>query len=392
MKNFYVLTIIFLLSSCQTLSSIQETLGLVQEDPNAPVKLDENYESFLDDNWKKNVDKPLLNLNLFNENIESNLFFDINAGTIFNLNEKQIELIDIETGQLTEVFDLETDRIISGVSVGYNSFLYVDADGVVYAHDSNTGDLKWTKELEDVVLSKILITSTLVFLQTSSDVLYGMDLQTGETRWQKQAQAPLLSIRGTASPITYEGLIFTSFSNGRLAAIRALDGIQLWEKPISRLKGSTELEKLMDGDSNAIAVNEDVFASNYNGSLTRFNIRSGDKIFSVDHSTSKSIIFYKGSIISINTDEEIVGFNASNGIESWRSQKFKNRGLTNLILNDDKIYFGDFEGYIHQLDAETGMIAGLTKTDLKSISQIATFSDKLFVQDEDGSIARFSLK
>ena len=129
---------------------------------------------------EKNVDKPLLNLNLFNENIESNLFFDINAGTIYNLNEKQIELIDIETGQLTEVFDLETDRIISGVSVGYNSFLYVDADGVVYAHDSNSGDLKWTKELEDVVLSKILITSTLVFLQTSSDVLYGMDLQTGK--------------------------------------------------------------------------------------------------------------------------------------------------------------------------------------------------------------------
>ena len=81
-------------------------------------------------------------------------------------------------------------------------FFYVDADGVVYAHDFNSGDLKWTKELEDVVLSKILITSTLVFLQTSSDVLYGMDLQTGETRWQKQAQAPLLSIRGTASPIT----------------------------------------------------------------------------------------------------------------------------------------------------------------------------------------------
>ena len=98
MKNFYVLTIIFLLSSCQTLSSIQETLGLVQEDPNAPVKLDENYESFLDVNWKKNVDKPLLNLNLFIENIESNLFFDINAGTIYNLNEKQIELFEIVEG------------------------------------------------------------------------------------------------------------------------------------------------------------------------------------------------------------------------------------------------------------------------------------------------------
>ena len=392
MKNFYVLTIIFLLSSCQTLSSIQETLGLVQEDPNAPVKLDENYESFLDVNWKKNVDKPLLNLNLFNENIESNLFFDINAGTIYNLNEKQIELIDIETGQLTEVFDLETDRIISGVSVGYNSFLYVDADGIFYAHDSTSGELTWTKALEDVVLSKMLITSTLVFVQTSSDILYGLDLQTGEIKWSKKAQSPLLSVRGTASPIIYEGLVFTSFSNGRLAAVRASDGIQLWEKPISRLKGSTELEKLMDGDSNAITVGEDVFASNYNGSLTRFNIRSGEKIFSVDHSTSKSILFSNGLIISINSDEEIIGFNASNGTVSWRSQKFKNRGLTDLILNDDKIYFGDFEGYIHELDSETGMITGLTKTNLESISQIGIFSNKLFAQDIDGTISGFSLK
>ena len=392
MKNFYLLSFIFMLSSCQTLSSIQETLGFVEEDPNAPMKLDENYESFLDISWQKKIEKPLLDLSFFGENIESNKFFDINAGTIYNLNEKQLELINTDTGQLSKVFELETDRIISGVSVGYNSLFYVDADGIVYAHDANSGNLKWTKELEDVVLSRILITSTQAFLQTSSDILYGMDLQTGEIKWQKQAQAPLLSIRGTASPIIYEGLIFTSFSNGRLAAVRAVDGIQLWEKPISRLKGSTELEKLMDGDSNAITVNEEVFVANYNGSLTRFNIRSGDKVFSVDHSTSKPILFNKGKILSINTEEEIIGFNASNGTETWRSKKFKNRGLTNLILNDEKIYFGDFEGYIHELDADTGMITGLTKTNLKSISQVAVFSDKLFAQDIDGSIVGFNLK
>ena len=92
----------------------------------------------------------------------------------------------------------------------------------------------------------------------------------------------------------YEGLIFTSFSNGRLAAVRAIDGIQLWEKPISRLKGSTELEKLMDGDSNVVTIGEDVFVANYNGSLTRFNIRTGEKIYSVDHSTSKPIAFSNG--------------------------------------------------------------------------------------------------
>jgi len=384
MNHLLKLISILFLASCQT-------LGLVQEDPNGPVKLDLNYESFMTESWLNKAETSLINFDFFSENIESEIFFDLNGTTIFIINDDQLNLIDYDSGVTEKTFILETKRIISGISVGYNTFLYTDADGVVYAHDLISGDLKWTKELEDVVLSEILITSTGVFIQTSSDVLYGLDLQNGETQWSKKAQAPLLSIRGTAKPVIFEGLIFTSFSNGRLAAVRALDGIQLWEKPISRLKGSTELEKLMDADSVAIPINEDVFAANYNGSLTRFNIRGGDKIFSVDHSTLKPIVLHNNTIISINTDEEILGFNAINGTEIWRSQKFKNRSITDLVLYDDQIYFGDFEGYIHKINPENGMITGLTKSNLKAIQQISIYSDKLIAQDKDGSVSGFDL-
>ena len=384
MKQILKIISIFILASCQT-------LGFNQEDPNGPVKLDLNYESFMTESWTNKAEIPLINFNFFDENIESEMFFDLNGTTVFAVNKNQLVLTNYDSGQILKNFELETSRIISGVSVGYNTFLYADADGIIYAHDSNSGELKWTKALEDVVLSEILITSTAVYVQTSSDVLYGLDLQNGETQWSKKAQAPLLSIRGTASPITFEGLIFTSFSNGRLAAVREVDGIQLWEKPISRLKGSTELEKLMDADSKAVPINEDIFVANYNGSLTRFNIRNGEKVFSVDHSTLKPIILYKSTIASINTDQEIIGFNAINGTEIWRSQKFKNRDITDLILYDDKLYFGDFEGYIHEINPENGMITGLVKTELKSIKQIAIYSDKLIVQDTDGSISGFDL-
>ena len=384
MKLVFKIIPILLLASCQT-------LGLVQEDPNGPVKLDLNYESFMSESWNKKAETSLINLDFFSENIESELFFDLNGTTVFVIKDQQLDLIDYETGEVNRSFNLETDRVISGISVGYNTFLYADADGVIYAHDSNSGDLKWTIALEDVVLSEMLVTSTEVFVQTSSDVLYGLDLQNGEIQWSKKAQAPLLSIRGTATPVIFEGLIFTSFSNGRLAAVRAIDGIQLWEKPISRLKGSTELEKLMDADSVAIPVNEDVFAANYNGSLTRFNIRGGDKVFSVDHSTLKPIILHRNTIVSINTDEEILGFNATNGTEIWRSQKFKNRDITDLVLYDDKVYFGDLEGYIHEIDPVTGMISGLTETNLKSIKQIVIYSDKLVAQDVEGSVSAFDL-
>ena len=384
MKQILKIISIFILASCQT-------LGFTQEDPNGPVKLDLNYESFMTESWTNKAEIPLINFNFFDENIESEMFFDLNGTTVFAVNKNQLVLTNYDSGQILKNFELETSRIISGVSVGYNTFLYADADGIIYAHDLNSGELKWTKALEDVVLSEILITSTAVYVQTSSDVLYGLDLQNGETQWSKKAQAPLLSIRGTASPITFEGLIFTSFSNGRLAAVREVDGIQLWEKPISRLKGSTELEKLMDADSKAVPINEDIFVANYNGSLTRFNIRNGEKVFSVDHSTLKPIILHKSTITSINTDQEIIGFNAINGTEIWRSQKFKNRDITDLVLHDNRLYFGDFEGYIHEINPENGMITGLVKTELKSIKQIAIYSDKLIVQDTDGSISGFDL-
>ena len=179
MKQILKIISIFILASCQT-------LGFTQEDPNAPVKLDLNYESFMTESWTNKAEIPLINFNFFDENIESEMFFDLNGTTVFAVNKNQLVLTNYDSGQILESFELETSRIISGVSVGYNTFLYADADGIIYAHDSNSGELKWTKALEDVVLSEILITSTAVYVQTSSDVLYGLDLQNGETQWSKK--------------------------------------------------------------------------------------------------------------------------------------------------------------------------------------------------------------
>ena len=81
-------------------------------------------------------------------------------------------------------------------------------------------------------------------------------------------------------------------------------------KTISRIKGSTELEKLMDADSPAIAFDEFVYAANYNGSLTRFNIRGGEKLFSVDLSTTKPIKQFRDMVLAVNVDDEIIAFDA----------------------------------------------------------------------------------
>ena len=392
MKKIILLLTLIFLASCQTLSTLGETFQLIEEDPRAPTELDINYDSFLIDKWSKEIITPIIELEFFQEKIRPNLFFDITGRKLYLLSEGNLNVIDIDSGNLGDILPLESSKIMSGVTVGYNSYVYSDNEGNFYAHNLNSGALKWKKELRDIVISRALITSKNLFVQTSSDVLYAFDLQNGEQVWSKKAQAPLLSIRGTSTPIFFEGIIFATFSNGRLAAIRAADGIQLWEKPISVIKGSTELEKLMDSDSPAVAFNEIVYAANYNGSLTRFNIRGGEKVFSVDLSTSKPFLLYKDSIISVNSDDEIIAFDAINGSEIWRNSRFKFRELTAPTLYDDYLYFGDIEGYLHRIDVTTGEIVGLQQTKLKAVSQIEAFANKLIVQDSAGSISVFQLK
>ena len=392
MKKIILLSALIFLASCQTLSTLGETFQLIEEDPRAPTELDTNYDSFLDQKWSKDVITPIIELGFFEEKIRPNKFFDVSGGKVHVIDEGNLRIFDATSGGLRDVLPLENDKIMSGITVGYNSYVYSDNEGNLYVHNLSSGELKWKKELRDIVISKALITPKNLFVQTSSDVLYAFDLQNGEQAWSKKAQAPFLSIRGTSSPIFFEGLIFANFSNGRLAAIRATDGIQLWEKPISVIKGSTELEKLMDSDSPAIAFNDIVFAANYNGSLTRFNIRGGEKVFSVDLSTSKPFILYKDTIIAVNSDDEIIAFDAINGSESWKNSKYKFRRITAPALYDDYIYFGDVEGYLHKVDPATGEIVGLQATNLKSVSQIEAFANKLIVQDSAGSVSAFELK
>ena len=392
MKKLILTLSLILLASCQTLSNLGITFQLIEEDPRAPTELNTEYDNFLNKKWSKEEVTPIINLGFFEENIKPNIFFDISGNNVYSINKNNLRVFESESGKLKNQLPLESDKIMSGITIGYNSYIYSDNEGNLYVHNLISGELKWKKALRDIVISKALITSKNLFVQTSSDVLYAFDLQNGDQIWSKKAQAPLLSIRGTSSPVYFEGLIFANFSNGRLAAIRATDGIQLWEKPISTIKGTIELEKLMDSDSPAIAFNDIVFAANYNGSLTRFNIRGGEKVFSVDLSTSKPFALYKDKIIAVSSDDEIIAFDAINGSEIWKNSKFKFRGLTPPTIYDNFLYFGDIEGYLHKLNPETGDIIGLEETKLNAVTQIEAYANKLFAQDVAGSVYVFEIK
>ena len=185
MKKIQIIITLIFLTSCQTLNNLGITFQLIEEDLRAPTELD-TITTILEIAWSKEVVRPIIELSFLEEKIRPNIFFDLSGGNLYSLNQENLRVFELSSGKLKNVLPTESDKIMSGITVGYNSYIYSDNEGTLYVHNLSSGDLKWKKELKDLVISKVLITSKNVFVQTSSDVLYAFDLQAGEQVWSKK--------------------------------------------------------------------------------------------------------------------------------------------------------------------------------------------------------------
>ena len=144
-------------------------------------------------------------------------------------------------------------------------------------------------------------------------------------------------------------------------------------------------------DTTPIAFDDSIYVANYNGSLTRFDIRTGDKIFSVDFSTSKDLILFRDLLIGVSNDDEIIAFDAINGSTRWKNDNFMFRDLTTLSLLDGDLYFGDLDGFLHLVDADSGETKGINRTSLGAINQVSTNNNSLAATDISGKLKLFEI-
>ena len=62
---------------------------------------------------------------------------------LYALSEGNLNVFDMDSGKLRDTLPLENEKIMSGVTVGYNSYVYSDNEGNLYIHNLNSGELKW---------------------------------------------------------------------------------------------------------------------------------------------------------------------------------------------------------------------------------------------------------
>ncbi len=371
-KNLIVLCSIFIISSCSSMDGLRFWKS-DEIDPDEPKELVafSNQKNIVIE-WKNSFKGENEIGNFLPDFSAQNLFFSDASGNVSSINAS--------TGDRN--WSIELNFLASGTSAGFGLVVVSDIDGNVIAVDQNDGSKLWSTNVKGEVLSKVAIDAKVVVVKTGSGELLGLDRENGEILWSYRSKLPLLTVRGSSSPVIVDDLVYVSFDNGRLGVFELNSGFQVWDGAISYVKGVSELENLIDSDSSPVVDGGLIYTTNYQGNLNIFDTAQKRSVWSYETSSFYSPIVSRGMLTIVEANSGLRSFALKTLQESWTNEDYINRDLSNAVSYKGSLVVGDFEGYVHVIDTLNGKTIGRKKISRKPIKSILSRSDSLYIIDE----------
>jgi outer membrane protein assembly factor BamB len=164
------------------------------------------------------------------------------------------------------------------------------------------------------------------------------------------------------------------------------------ELPVTLNEGKSELERIVDVDGRSIIVNNLLVAASYQGNISAINLRDGRPTWQEEISTVKDLTSNGNRIVAVDEKSLIKAFGAATGARIWDQEDLKLRKLTSPVSIRNLIAVGDFEGYIHLLNAQSGNFEGRKKVSRNAITEIISTGNFLLVADSAGRVQKFSVE
>jgi outer membrane protein assembly factor BamB len=374
MKYNYLFITIFFVTSCSTVPSFGLFDNDIDPDEPAILKNIEDEKAKLKINWSKKYKGENLLGNFSPSFSSKSLFFGDQEGNIDSLNAK--------SGDSLWSFK-HNKEITSGISAGFGSIIFADEDGEIINLNQSDGTLIWKKNIKTEVLTAMPITAKYIIIKSSSGDLIALDKFSADVVWSYRSVLPSLTVRGSSMPVIEQDKIYTTFDNGRLSVFELNNGFPLWDGAISYTEGTSDLENLIDSDASPVVDGRLIYANNFQGNLAIFDSAQKRMIWKTKSSSFYSPLLLRNMMILTEYNSIIRSFSTKTFSESWKSEEYKNRNLSNAINFKGNIIFGDDKGFIHILDPLNGITIGRIKISKKPIKTLISRSDSFYAVDEN---------
>jgi outer membrane protein assembly factor BamB len=301
----------------------------------------------------------------------------------------EVRALDAATGRTRWESDVEVE-LAAGPSAGEGLVVVGTSSGTVIALESADGKERWRAKLSGEVLAAPLVAGGRVIVRTVDGRLRALEAADGKEAWMVEDLVPRLTLRGTSAPVRAGDVVFCGFDSGRVMAVSIPTGDILWQAQVSTPRGRSELERLADIDAAVRVAGDEVYAVGYQGRVAMIARESGQIWWTRDLSSYRDIGMDEGQLYVASSDGDVVALRRRDGGVVWQQTGLKRRGLGAPVVHGGAVVVGDFDGYLHWLDRETGrFVARERPGSTRFATTPIVVGDRLFVIDDGGEITAF---
>jgi outer membrane protein assembly factor BamB len=377
-----LLAALLLLQGCSWIKS----WGDDDEDPNAPNALVE-FDSTLAVTkiWSQSVGAG--------QSLKAPQLWPIHEdGVIFTADfEGRIVSVDAETGRIR--WEVETGLpFTGGPGLSGSALLVGSEDGRVHAFDKAAGTALWTAEVSSEVLAAPVEDDGIVVVRCIDGRVFGLDEDSGRRLWIYDHAVPLLTLRGNSIPLIRAGVIFIGYDGGEVVALKLTDGALIWEQSVVAADGRSELERLADIDGQLVYVASDLLLSSYKDRLASLAADSGRLLWFKDISSATGVVVERINLAVSDNDDNVWLLDRRNGSTIWKQDQLLRRKLTRPAIQGNFVAVGDFEGFLHWINIDSGQFAA--RADVGGdgfVTAPLVIGSKLYVLTRNGSLVAYSV-
>lgn len=298
----------------------------------------------------------------------------------------RVEALDAASGAPLWGIDLGTP-LSAGPGVGDGLVVVGSGGGEVIALDAAGGSVAWRANVNAEILSVPRISQGTVVVQSSDGALHGLERSDGAKRWSNRRTLPVLTLRGSSSPALVPGGVVAGFANGKLGAYSLAKGAPAWEVSVGVPGGRSELERMVDVDSDPLVVGSALFAGSFQGRVVGISLESGRVGWSKSISTHTGFTVDRTQLYLTDDEGRVWALNPRDGGALWKQSALEGRVLSAPAELDGYIAVGDHEGNLHWLDARDGALVGRQQLDKAGLqAQPIAANGRLYVLGRGGSL------
>ncbi len=247
------------------------------------------------------------------------------------------------------------------------------------------GKVLWKKALPTPVVAAPLVAGERVFALTLDRQVLAFDALDGRKIWEMKRPGEPLTLAKAGVLLAYKDTLVVG-QGPRLAGVDPLKGQLRWEASVATPRGTNEVERLADVVGPAVRRGDLVCARAFQSSVGCINAERGSALWNRVVGGANGIGADDLVVVAGDASDRLSAWKLANGDLAWSADQFQRRKLSEPVVSAKQVLIGDFEGYVHLLDRDTGKTRSRLATDGSPVVTLVLQGGTALVATKSGGL------